>query len=69
MDIISYRTRSDCWYIRGKILDKRGQSLWLNIALGIVHALVDEFLFDQFRATGVTRSNIWSMNSMDKLQG
>jgi uncharacterized membrane protein YeaQ/YmgE (transglycosylase-associated protein family) len=33
-------------FIGSKIVDKRGQGFWLNIALGIVGALVGGFLFD-----------------------
>ena len=40
---------------------EQGQGFWLDIALGIVGALVGGFLFDAFGATGVTGLNIWSM--------
>jgi len=42
-------------------VDKRGQGFWLDIALGIVGALVGGFLFDLFGASGVTGLNIYSM--------
>jgi uncharacterized membrane protein YeaQ/YmgE (transglycosylase-associated protein family) len=48
-------------FIGSKIVDKQGQGLWLNIALGIVGALVGGFLFDFFGATGVTGFNVYSM--------
>jgi len=48
-------------FIGSKIVDKQGQGFWLNIALGIIGALVGGFLFDMFGATGVTGLNIWSM--------
>jgi uncharacterized membrane protein YeaQ/YmgE (transglycosylase-associated protein family) len=48
-------------YIGSKIVDKQGQGLWLNIALGIIGALVGGFLFDLFGARGVTGLNIYSM--------
>ena len=48
-------------FIGSKIVDKQGQGLWLNIALGIVGALVGGFLFDLFGATGVTGLNLYSM--------
>ena len=48
-------------FIGSKIVDKQGQGFWLNIALGIVGALVGGFLFDFFGSTGVTGLNIWSM--------
>ena len=47
-------------FIASKIVDKRGQGL-LDIALGIVGALVGGFLFDRFGASGVTALNIYSM--------
>jgi uncharacterized membrane protein YeaQ/YmgE (transglycosylase-associated protein family) len=48
-------------FIASKIVDKRGQGFWLDIALGIVGALVGGFLFDFFGASGVTGLNIYSM--------
>ena len=48
-------------FIGSKIVDKQGQGFWLNIALGIVGALVGGFLFSVFGASGVTGLNIWSM--------
>jgi uncharacterized membrane protein YeaQ/YmgE (transglycosylase-associated protein family) len=48
-------------FIGSKIVDKQGQGFWLNIALGIIGALVGGFLFDLFGAKGITGLNIWSM--------
>ena len=48
-------------YIGSKIVDKHGQGFWLNMALGIVGALVGGFLFDLFGASGVSGLNIYSM--------
>jgi uncharacterized membrane protein YeaQ/YmgE (transglycosylase-associated protein family) len=48
-------------FIGSKIVDKQGQGFWLNIALGIVGALVGGFIFDLIGSTGVTGLNIWSM--------
>jgi uncharacterized membrane protein YeaQ/YmgE (transglycosylase-associated protein family) len=48
-------------YIGSKIVDKQGQGFWLNIALGIVGALVGGFLFGLFGAGGVSGLNIYSM--------
>ena len=48
-------------FIGSKIVDSQGQGLWLNIALGIVGALVGGFLFDLFGASGITGLNIYSM--------
>jgi uncharacterized membrane protein YeaQ/YmgE (transglycosylase-associated protein family) len=48
-------------FIGGKIVNRQGQGFWLDLALGIVGALVGGFLFDLFGATGVTGLNIYSM--------
>jgi len=48
-------------FIGSKIVDSQGQGFWLNIALGVVGALVGGFLFSLFGATGVTGLNIWSI--------
>ena len=47
--------------IGSKIVNRQGQGFWLDIALGIIGALVGGFLFSTFGATGVTGLNIWSM--------
>jgi uncharacterized membrane protein YeaQ/YmgE (transglycosylase-associated protein family) len=48
-------------FIGSKIVDKQGQGFWLDIALGVIGALVGGFLFSLFGAAGVTGLNIWSM--------
>ena len=48
-------------FIGSKIVDSQGQGFWLNIALGIVGALVGGFIFGLFGASGVTGLNVWSM--------
>ena len=48
-------------FIGSKIVDKQGQGSWLNMALGIIGALVGGFLFSLFGSSGVTGLNIWSM--------
>ena len=48
-------------FIGSKIVDRQGQGFWLDIALGIIGALVGGFLFDLFGASGVTGLNIYSM--------
>jgi uncharacterized membrane protein YeaQ/YmgE (transglycosylase-associated protein family) len=48
-------------FIGSKIVGRQGQGFWLDIALGIVGALVGGFLFDLFGASGVTGLNIYSM--------
>ena len=48
-------------FIGSKIVNREGQGFWLDIALGIIGALVGGYLFAFFGATGVTGLNIWSM--------
>jgi uncharacterized membrane protein YeaQ/YmgE (transglycosylase-associated protein family) len=48
-------------FIGSKIVNHQGQGFWLDIALGIVGALVGGFLFDLFGAGGVTGLNLYSM--------
>jgi len=48
-------------FIGSKIVDQQDQGLWLNIALGIVGALVGGFLFSFFGSSGVTGLDLWSM--------
>ena len=48
-------------YIGSKIVNRQGQGFWLDIALGIIGALVGGFLFETFGATGVTGLNVYSM--------
>jgi uncharacterized membrane protein YeaQ/YmgE (transglycosylase-associated protein family) len=48
-------------FVGSKIVDRQGQGFWLDIALGIVGALLGGFLFDLFGASGVTGLNIYSM--------
>jgi uncharacterized membrane protein YeaQ/YmgE (transglycosylase-associated protein family) len=48
-------------FIGSKIVDRSGQGFWLDIALGIIGAIVGGFLFEFFGGTGITGLNIWSM--------
>ncbi len=48
-------------FVGAKIVNREGQGFWLDIALGVVGALVGGFLFDLFGASGVTGLNIYSM--------
>ena len=48
-------------FIGAKIVNREGQGFWLDIALGVVGALVGGFLFSMFGASGVTGLNIYSM--------
>ena len=48
-------------FIGSKIVNSTGQGLFLDIALGIVGAVVGGFLFSVFGAEGVTGFNIYSL--------
>ena len=48
-------------FIGSKIVNSQGQGFWLNMALGIIGALVGGFLFSLVGSTGVTGLNLWSM--------
>ena len=48
-------------FIGSKIVNKQGQGMLLDMALGIVGAIVGGILFSFFGATGITGLNIWSM--------
>ena len=40
-------------FVGSKIVNRQGQGFWLDIALGIVGALVGGFLFDLFGASAL----------------
>lgn len=46
--------------IASEMVDKQDHGFPLNIALGIVGAVVGGFLFDLFGASGATALNLWS---------
>jgi uncharacterized membrane protein YeaQ/YmgE (transglycosylase-associated protein family) len=49
-------------FIGSKIVNKSGQGFWLDIALGIVGAIVGGFLFSGvFGVEGITGLNVWSL--------
>ena len=48
-------------FIGSKIVNKRGEGLFLNMALGIVGAIVGGYLFTLVGHAGVTGFNLWSM--------
>ena len=48
-------------FIGSKIVTRVGQGFWLDVALGIVGAVVGGFLFEAFGGTGVTGFNPYSM--------
>ena len=48
-------------FIGSKIVNKHGEGMILDIALGIVGAIVGGIVFSAFGATGITGLDIWSM--------
>ena len=49
-------------FISSKIVNKSGLGFWLDIALGIVGAIVGGFLFSAVLGVeGITGLNIWSL--------
>jgi uncharacterized membrane protein YeaQ/YmgE (transglycosylase-associated protein family) len=48
-------------FIGSKIVNKRGEGLFLDIILGIVGAIVGGFLFSTFGVHGVTGLNLYSL--------
>jgi uncharacterized membrane protein YeaQ/YmgE (transglycosylase-associated protein family) len=48
-------------FIASKIVNKRGEGVLLDIALGIVGAIVGGILFSAFGAEGITGLDLWSM--------
>jgi uncharacterized membrane protein YeaQ/YmgE (transglycosylase-associated protein family) len=48
-------------FIGSKIVNKRGEGLFLDIILGIVGAVAGGWLFNTFGASGVTGLNLYSL--------
>jgi uncharacterized membrane protein YeaQ/YmgE (transglycosylase-associated protein family) len=48
-------------FIGGKIVNRQGQGMLMDIVLGIVGAIVGGLVFSLFGATGVTGFNIYSL--------
>ena len=48
-------------FIASKIVNKSGKGFFLDIALGIVGAIVGGFLFSLLGAQGITGFNVYSM--------
>ena len=48
-------------FIGSKIVNKSGQGFLLDVALGVIGAVVGGFLFSFFGAAGVTGLNIYSL--------
>ena len=48
-------------FIGSKIVNKSGQGFLLDVALGVIGAVVGGFIFNFFGAAGVTGLNIYSL--------
>jgi uncharacterized membrane protein YeaQ/YmgE (transglycosylase-associated protein family) len=48
-------------FVASKIVNAQGQGILLDIALGIIGALVGGFIFDAAGGIGVTGFNAWSL--------
>jgi uncharacterized membrane protein YeaQ/YmgE (transglycosylase-associated protein family) len=48
-------------FVASKIVNARGQGIALDMALGIIGALVGGFIFDAAGKVGVTGFNAWSL--------
>jgi uncharacterized membrane protein YeaQ/YmgE (transglycosylase-associated protein family) len=48
-------------FVASKIVNAQGQGIVLDIALGIIGALVGGFIFDVAGGVGVTGFNAWSL--------
>jgi uncharacterized membrane protein YeaQ/YmgE (transglycosylase-associated protein family) len=48
-------------FIGSKLVNKRGEGLFLDIVLGIIGAVVGGWLFNFFGAAGVSGLNIYSL--------
>jgi uncharacterized membrane protein YeaQ/YmgE (transglycosylase-associated protein family) len=48
-------------FIGSKIVNKRGEGLFLDIILGVVGAFVGGWLFNRFGAAGVSGLNLYSL--------
>ena len=48
-------------FIGSKIVNKRGEGLFMDIILGVVGAVVGGWLFNKFGSVGVTGLNLYSL--------
>jgi len=48
-------------FVGSKIVNKSGQGFLLDVALGVIGAVVGGFIFNFFGAAGVTGLNIYSL--------
>jgi len=48
-------------FIGSKLVNKRGEGMFLDIILGVIGAVVGGWLFNKFGAVGVTGLNFYSL--------
>jgi uncharacterized membrane protein YeaQ/YmgE (transglycosylase-associated protein family) len=48
-------------FVASKLVNKTGEGVVMDIALGVVGALAGGWLFNQFGQPGVTGLNLWSL--------
>jgi len=48
-------------FIGSKLVNKRGEGMFLDIILGVIGAVVGGWLFNKFGAVGVTGLNLYSL--------
>jgi uncharacterized membrane protein YeaQ/YmgE (transglycosylase-associated protein family) len=48
-------------FLGSKLVNKTGEGVLMDIALGIVGAVVGGWLFNRFGAVGTTGLNLWSL--------
>ncbi|HEV8038140.1 MAG TPA: GlsB/YeaQ/YmgE family stress response membrane protein [Bryobacteraceae bacterium] len=48
-------------FIGSKLVNKRGEGLFMDIILGVVGAVVGGWLFNKFGSVGVTGLNLYSL--------
>lgn len=48
-------------FIASKLINKSGEGLFLDVALGMVGAMVGGFVFTLVGAVGITSLNVWSL--------
>lgn len=48
-------------FVGSKLVNKRGEGLFLDIVLGVIGAVVGGWLFNFFGAAGVTGLNLYSL--------
>jgi uncharacterized membrane protein YeaQ/YmgE (transglycosylase-associated protein family) len=48
-------------FVGNKLLNRRGESATLEIAIGIVGAIVGGLIFHRYEAPGATSLNVWNL--------